>query len=33
VFFIAGKDSGPLTAEQITSLCDKLSDAAALPAS
>jgi len=33
VFFVAGKDSGPLTAEEIEALCVNLSDAAALPAS
>ncbi|OIO67885.1 MAG: [protein-PII] uridylyltransferase [Zetaproteobacteria bacterium CG1_02_53_45] len=33
VFFVAGKDSGPLPAAQIDALCDKLSDVAALPAS
>ncbi|GAV21061.1 [protein-PII] uridylyltransferase [Mariprofundus micogutta] len=31
VFFVAGKDSGPLTTAQIEVLCDKLSDVAALP--
>ena len=31
VFFIADKDSGPLSTEQINDLCEKLSDVAALP--